>query len=195
MNIFRYPEGATPLDPNETRGLRLTHITTRGELNRWEQENIVEAIAWLERTQPEDILNESFIKELHKRMFGNVWSWAGKFRESDKNLGGPWHQVPMALTDFCNDARLWIELRKETPDQIAARFHHRLVSIHPFSNGNGRHSRLMTDVLLENVLREPRFSWGGRDLSRSGDQRKRYIAALRAADGMNYEPLLAFVRS
>ena len=195
MIKFEYPAGATPIDPDETKGLLLTHITTRGELDRWEQDNIVEALAWLDRTKPAEILNEQFVKELHRRMFAHVWKWAGHFRQSDKNIGGPWHQVPASLKVLCGDARLWLELREESPDQIAVRFHHRLVSIHLFPNGNGRHARLMTDLLLENVLHCARFTWGGEDLSRVGNARLRYIAALHAADGLNYVPLLAFVRT
>ena len=195
MTAFEYPAGATPLDPDEAAGLLLTHVTTRGELDRWEQDNIIEAMVWLERTRPVDILNEKFVRELHRRMFGNVWRWAGRFRQSDKNIGGPWHQVPMGLKDLFDDARLWLDLREESPDQMAVRFHHRLVSIHPFPNGNGRHARMMADLLLENDLHRPRFTWGNDDLSQGGDARKRYIAALHAADGQDYAPLLAFVRT
>lgn len=195
MIPFEYPEGATPIDPDEAQGLRLTHITTRGELDRWEQENIIQALAWLERSKPTDILNESFIKNLHRRMFGDVWKWAGQFRHSDKNIGGPWHQVPMSVRNLCDDAHLWLELRDESPDQIAVRFHHRLVSIHPFANGNGRHARLMTDALLEFVLNRSRFTWGTADLSKPGDARHEYIAALHAADQQDYGALLAFARA
>jgi Fic-DOC domain mobile mystery protein B len=195
MIDFQYPEGATPLDLDEAQGLRLTHITTRGELDRWEQDNIIQALAWLDKAKPSDILNETFIKTLHRRMFGDVWKWAGQFRHSDKNIGGPWHQVPSSVRNLCDDTRLWLDLRDESPDQIAVRFHHRLVSIHPFANGNGRHARLMTDVLLENVLKCPRFTWGSEDLSKPGDTRHRYITALHAADQQNYGPLLAFART
>jgi Fic-DOC domain mobile mystery protein B len=175
MTTFKYPEGATPIDPNETEGLLLTHITTREELDRWEQDNILEAFAWLDKTKPTDILNEQFIRELHKRMFRNVWKWAGKFRKMDKNIGGPWHQISMGLKNLCDDALLWIQLRDESPEEIAVRFHHRLVSIHPFPNGNGRHARIMADILLENVLHSLRFSWGDRDLSNASEVRSRYI--------------------
>ena len=192
---MEYPEGATPLDPDESAGLRLTHVTTRSELDRWEQDNIVKALAWLDRTRPMDLLNERFIRELHRRMFGQVWRWAGLFRQTDKNIGGPWHQVPMSLKNLCDDARLWMHLNEEVPDGLAVRFHHRLVSIHPFPNGNGRHARLMTDLLLENILKRPRFTWGSEDLARAGNARHRYIAALHEADGQNYVPLLDFVRS
>ena len=172
MMEFDYPEGATPIDPDEAEGLLLTHITTRGELDRWEQDNILEAKAWTDRTKPIDILNEQFIKILHSRMFGHVWNWAGKFRHSDKNIGGPWHQVPLDLRILCDDAALWIEMKEEPSDLIAVRFHHRLVWIHPFPNGNGRHAREMTDLLLKNILEQPAFTWGSRNLAEEGSIRK-----------------------
>ena len=189
------PEGTTPIDPDEAEGLLLTHITTRGELDRWEQDNIAEAMLWLEKTKPKNILNEDFVRNLHRRMFGNVWKWAGQFRKSDKNIGGPWWGVSTDLKNLCEDARFWTDLRKEPPDEIAVRYHHRLVLIHPFPDGNGRHARLMTDLLLENILDHPRFTWGSTDLSKDGGPRERYIAALHAADELNYQLLLEFVRS
>lgn len=189
------PEGTTPIDPDEAEGLLLTHITTRGELDRWEQDNIAEAMLWLEKTKPKNILNEDFVRNLHRRMFGNVWKWAGQFRKSNKNIGGPWWRVSTDLKNLCEDARFWTDLRKEPPDEIAVRYHYRLVSIHPFPNGNGRHARLMTDLLLENILDHPRFTWGSTDLSKDGGPRERYIAALHAADELNYQLLLEFVRS
>lgn len=195
MPDFKYLYGATPVDPEETEGLLLTHITTRGELDRWEQDNIVEAMVWLDKTKPTDILNEKFIKKLHKRMFCNVWKWAGQFRKSDKNIGGSWYQIPINLRNLCDDVCLWIKLKEEAPDIIAVRFHHRLVSIHPFPNGNGRHARLMTDLLLENVLNCSRFTWGSEDLSKASDVRQKYITALQAADNQNYKPLLEFVKT
>jgi Fic-DOC domain mobile mystery protein B len=195
MIEFEYPADATPIDPDEAEGLLLTHITTRAELDRWEQDNIIEALAWVERTKPIDILNEQFIKTVHRRMFGKVWKWAGHFRQSNKNIGGPWYQVSTGVRNLCDDARLWIELHEQSPDDMAVCFHHRLVSIHPFANGNGRHARLMTDILLQNILKCPRFTWGGRDLSQPGDARRSYITALHAADECNYEPLKEFVRT
>jgi Fic-DOC domain mobile mystery protein B len=195
MIKFEYPEGATPIDADEAEGLLLTHITTRSELDRWEQNNIVEALAWIDKTKPSVILNEQFIKKLHLRMFGNVWRWAGHFRQSDKNIGVSWSQVPTSLRNLCDDTNLWIKLREESPDDMAVRFHHRLVSIHPFINGNGRHARLMTDILLKNILKRPGFTWGSEDLSKAGDVRHAYITALHAADEQNYEPLKQFVRT
>ena len=196
MIKLEYPAGATPLEPDEERGLLLTHITTRGELNRWEQDNILEALAWLEKTKPTNILNEAFIRTLHRRMFKTVWAWAGEFRHSDKSIGGSWHQVPMALRALCGDAQLWLKLKEDAADLIAVRLHHRLVAIHAFPNGNGRHARLMADLLLENVLKQPVFTWGGNaDLSEAGKTRMLYIEALHSADNLNYAPLFQFARS
>jgi len=195
MPEIGYPDGATPIEPDEADGLLLTHITTRGELDRWEQDNIIAARAWLDRTKPIDILNEKYVKELHKRMFGNVWKWAGQFRRTDKNIGGPWQQISIGLKNLFDDASYWIEHRVYSPEEIAVRFHHRLVSVHPFPNGNGRHARLMTDTLLENILKCPRFTWGGKDLTGAGRVRKEYISALQAADAQSYGSLLAFVRT
>lgn len=195
MTIFEYPADATPLDPDETAGLLLSHITTRAELNRWEQDNIVDGEAWAFGRKRKDILSERFICGLHKRMFGSVWRWAGRFRRSDKNIGVAWWQVPVELRQLCNDATAWIQYESYAPDEIAARFHHRLVSIHLFANGNGRHARTMTDLLLVQVLRRPRFSWGSGSLVDVGNCRHRYIEALQAADRHDCWPLLEFVRS
>jgi Fic-DOC domain mobile mystery protein B len=189
-----YPPGATPLNRDELQGLLLTHITDRGELDRWEQDNVVEALAWLERTKPVDILNERFVRRLHQRMFANVWNWAGQFRQRDKTLGGPWWRISMDLKVLCDDIHWRAEEGMDIPDEIAVCFHHRLVSIHPFPNGNGRHARLMTDVLLENVMNTERFSWGGQELSKTSNVRQQYITGLQEADKGDYKPLLRFVR-
>lgn len=124
-------------------------------------------------------------------MFGNVWRWAGQFRRSDKNLGVSWHQVPMCLKSLCDDVPVWIQTENESPEEMAVRFHHRLVWIHPFPNGNGRHARFMADVFIENVLRGSPFTWGKQDL----EYRSRYISALQEADDGNYIPLLEFAKS
>jgi Fic-DOC domain mobile mystery protein B len=192
---FDYPEGATPLDADEARGLLLSHITNRTELDRWEQENIATAEAWAFRRKPRDILTEGFIKRLHKRMFENVWRWAGEKRNSGKNIGAETWLIDPGLRDLCADCSTWIELNTYPADEIAVRFHHRLTAIHPFSNGNGRHARLMTDILLVHLLGRPRFSWGSGNLVNAGECRQQYINALRAADRHDYTALLTFVCS
>lgn len=190
-----YPYGATPLNRDEMQGLIPTHITTHGELNRWEQDNINEALVWIQNNKSKDILNEPFLKLLHKKMFCNVWKWAGKFRKSEKNIGVPFYSISTELKKLLDDCRYWIDNKTFSEDETAARFHHRLVWIHLFPNGNGRHARLAADILLENVLNKPVFTWGSTDLAEHGDIRKQYIESLHAADKGDYKPILEFARS
>lgn len=189
---FEYPPGATPPDADEVACLIPGHITTQGELNEWEQLNIAHGEEWALR-QHKDILDDVFVRQLHQQMFGETWSWAGGYRTSDKNIGVEWQQVGVKLRDLLNDVQYQIEHATYTPDEIATRFHHRLVAIHPFPNGNGRHARMMADLLIQK-FGQPRFSWGSKSLTEVSETRARYIAALRAADGGDIELLLDFVR-
>ena len=127
-------------------------------------------------------------------MFGNVWRWAGNFRITGKNIGIDAYRIRTDLQELINDCTYWIENDTYAPDEIAARFHHCLVCIHPYPNGNGRHARLATDLLLRTLEKE-RFSWGSHNLTDTGETRTQYIEALQAADRHDYGPLLAFVRS
>lgn len=188
-----YPPGATPLDADELTGLIPGHITTQGELNEWEQLNIVQGEAWA-RKQRKDILNEAFVRQLHKQMFGETWQWAGNFRKSDKNIGVDWLRVGVDLKNLLDDVSYQVAHATYSLDEIAVRFHHRLVVIHPFPNGNGRHARMMADLVAIR-LGQPGFTWGSRSLIDASDTRQRYIAALQAADARDYAPLLAFARS
>ena len=189
------PKGTTPLDPDETNGLLLTHITTREELNFWEQQNIDEAEEWAFGRRHSNILSQSFVCRLHKRMLCDVWEWAGRFRTNQKNIGiDPW-QISTELGQLNGDVQTWIGHGTYSPDEIAVRFHHRLVQIHPFPNGNGRHARLMTDLLLVQTLHKPRFTWGQKNIIAPGETRENYIAALKAADEFDFTPLLQFVRT
>ncbi|EXI72917.1 MAG TPA: mobile mystery protein B [Candidatus Accumulibacter phosphatis] len=187
------PPGATPLDPDELASLLPRHITTQGELNEWEQLNIVQGEAWARR-QRREILSEPFLRQLHRQMFGKTWRWAGEFRKSDKNIGVDWLRIGIELRQLLDDVRYQVEHASLPPDEIAVRLHHRLVAIHPFANGNGRHARLLADLLVVR-LGQPRFTWGSRNLVDAGATRQAYIAALQAADARDYAPLLAFTRS
>lgn len=188
-------DGQTPLDHDEKAGLITEHLTTKGDLNDWEQENILRAVRWLKRTRSPDVLSEGFCRMLHAKMFDLTWSWAGTFRKSDKNIGCDWTQVSVRLRNLFDNTRWWIDNATFPPDEIAARFHRDLVWIHPFPNGNGRHSRMMADALLRSLGR-PAFSWGsGGNLVAANDARARYLAALRAADQGDHRLLLGFVRS
>jgi Fic-DOC domain mobile mystery protein B len=195
---FEYLPGATPLDPDETLGLIPTYITTLGELNELEGKNIENAMKWLRHMKKRDILNLSFTLELHKQMFFEVWKWAGKPRTSGKNIGVSPEQIMNQLGLLFRDTEYWINHQTYTWSEIGARFHLRLVAIHIFSNGNGRHSRLMTDVLLENHEQEV-FTWGSKNkatpLEVAGPVRNTYISALKAADLGDFDSLLKFMRS
>jgi Fic-DOC domain mobile mystery protein B len=192
-DLFEEPDDATPLTPDEKKGLIPSDITYRRELNRAEQENIARAEDWA-LSRRRELLTEKFIKDLHRRMFGDVWRWAGNFRTTERNIGITFYQIPVALRDLLADAKAWIEHSAYAADEIAIRFHHRLVQIQPFPNGNGRHSRLMADLLIMQLGGE-RFTWGSANLQDAGEVRKRYIAALKAADNHDLGPLLAFSRS
>ena len=186
-------DAATPLTEEEREQLIPSYITLRSELNEAEQANILEAEEWA-FARKRDVLDERFLKNLHKRMFGRVWRWAGQFRQSERNIGVDAYRISTDLRQLLDDCRYWIENETFDPDEIATRFHHRLVSIHPFPNGNGRHARLAADLLLT-ALGRPRFSWGRVNLVDPGETRQAYVAALRAADNHDYGPLLDFVRT
>lgn len=199
---FEYPPGATPLNPNEIEGLMLSYISTQKELNAAEQDNILQGETWAYAQKRKDFLSEKFARDLHQQMFGHVWKWAGTYRISDKSIGVTWSHIPTEINKLLADVRYWIANETHPIDEIAARFHHRLVWIHPFPNGNGRWARTMSDVLLFNLGRE-RFTWGAKmkvgslakSLGEHGDARESYIHALQLADARNYEELFKFVRS
>lgn len=190
---FEADDAATPLMPAERDGLIPTHVTLKGELNELEQINIAEASGWaFERRR--NVLDEAFLRGLHRRMFNKVWRWAGRYRATHRNIGVAPHLIQPQLSQAIGDACYWLEHRSYEADELAVRFHHKAVLIHPFPNGNGRWSRLAADLL---VVRQGgfRFSWGSNDLQARGDARKVYIDALRAADRHDLEPLIAFARS
>ncbi len=186
-------DASTPLSAEERDGLIRSDITLRRELNEAEQQNILEASAWAV-ARKRNVLDEGFLHGLHMRMYGNVWRWAGQPRQSQKNIGVPYYRIQTDLRALLDDCLYWIPHKTFEPDEIAARFHHRLVWIHCYPNGNGRHARLATDLLLRSLGRD-RFSWGSATLVDAGATRATYVEALRAADNHDYDPLLAFVRS
>jgi len=193
-DIGEYPDGATPLDPDEMEGLRYKHVSTRGELDELEQANIDEGLQWLKRQKNPDVLSEKFVRTLHKKLFGKVWKWAGTFRLTEKNIGVDPFQVAIELRQLLDDTQYWVENGTFEPKELAARFHHRLVYIHPFPNGNGRHARIMADAVLTKLMNEPAIDWaGGYKLEKMNERRDQYIAALRKADGHDCEELFKFV--
>jgi Fic-DOC domain mobile mystery protein B len=201
-DLFQEPDDATPLGPAERDGLRQSWITHRRDLNEAEQDNIARGAAWARRgrgADPAGILSEDFAKTLHRRMFGDVWTWAGTYRRTERNIGIEAWRIPAEIPAMFDDIGYCVEHKSFARDEIAVRLHHRLVAIHPFPNGNGRQARLMGDLLIERLGGQP-FSWGGGrwgggSLADIGRLRASYVAALRAADGHDIEPLLTFARS
>jgi Fic-DOC domain mobile mystery protein B len=191
--LFDADEDATPLKPEERNGLIPTHITSRGELNELEQQNIGSADRWA-FSRRRKVLDQGFLRGLHRRMFNRVWRWAGKYRKTERNFGIPFHQIEPKLREVFDDAQYWVKHKSYPPDELAVRFHHRLVAVHPFPNGNGRWSRLAADLLIVQ-LGGKRFTWGRANLQVASEVRRRYIDALRAADNHDLAPLVAFARS
>jgi Fic-DOC domain mobile mystery protein B len=192
--LVENPDGGTPLDPDEMNGLKFKHVSTRGELDQLEQASVTDGLAWLAKQKTPDVLSESFICELHSRLFGSVWTRAGTFCRTEKNIGVDPIQVSIQLRQLLDDVKYWVEQKTFEPKELAARFHHKLVYIHLFPNGNGRHARIMADALLTKIFNEPAIDWaGGYKLEAMNERRNQYIAALRAADGHEFSALLAFV--
>lgn len=189
-----YLPGQTPLSEDEKDGLLIDTIMTRSELDEHEQNNIQLAIEWSKKRKfkIEVILSENFVKELHNIMLGDVWKWAGTFRLTNKNLGVDWTEISVNLRNLIDDCKYWINNKTYPENEIAIRFKHRLVSIHPFPNGNGRHSRIMADILISHGLNKPIFSWSNSPLLKADKNRERYISALKEADRGNIQPLLSF---
>lgn len=180
--------GQTPIDEDEKQGL-IPSINTLEELNMWEHENIIEARKWALNSrvfQLNDIFDVEFLLKLHEKMFNKVWRWAGQFRTSGKNIGCDAYQIRTELKNLYNDANYWLEHQTYSTPQIALVFHHRLVKIHLFPNGNGRHARLVADCIIRKFAPEKKIDWQGKNFNSSEELRKKYILALRSADKGNY---------
>lgn len=194
---LEYIKGQTPLEEEEKEELKIKTISTRGELDEFEQANIEKAIEWSLKSNPnnEKILTVTFIKEVHKKMFSEVWGWAGTFRKTNKNIGVDKYQIEIELTKLMDDCKFWIENKNFSEDEIAIRFKHRMVKIHPFPNGNGRHSRLCADILISKGLKKEIFTWGSRNITDQGETRTKYLNAIYQADKENIKPLIEFSRT
>jgi Fic-DOC domain mobile mystery protein B len=194
---IEYIEGQTPLDEDEKEGLLIKSITTRGELDEFEQLNIEKAIQWTigKKWKSEYILTEVFVKELHNRMFKEVWSWAGSFRKTNKNIGVDKHQIGISLKQLLDDSLYWLENKIYQEDEFAIRFKHRIVTIHCFPNGNGRHSRLIADIIISQLFGKPIFTWNSTNLNKKGEARSNYLTAIRQADLGDIKPLIEFART
>jgi len=199
-DIHAGPDGCTPLDPDERDGLIPTYIATREELNAAEQANIAAAVLDLRRRRltSAKVLDGMFVRSLHKAMYGDVWRWAGRYRTTERNIGADPSAIAISVRDLMGDAASWVAPDNTwlDRDQAVCRVHHRLVAIHPFPNGNGRHARAYADLLMRTLDGEP-FSWGAAGIQGPGPTRQAYLDALRAADAdpENIAPLVRFARS
>jgi Fic-DOC domain mobile mystery protein B len=190
---FATDDASTPLTPEERRDLIPSYVTLRSELNEVEALGVARGEVWA-LSRKRDALSESFLRQLHRRMFGDVWRWAGRYRDSERSIGVPAWRIGPDMAQALDDGRYWIANDSWPADEIAARLHHKLVAIHPFPNGNGRWSRLAADLVAIQLAR-PRFSWGRANLASPSQTRSQYVAALRLADQGDYSALFAFVRS
>jgi Fic-DOC domain mobile mystery protein B len=192
-NLFEQPDGATPLRPEETDALRVP-VVDRRQLNEIEAENVEAGRAWALRSR-KDCFTDAYLCELHKRMFGEVWKWAGSYRTFDVNIGNtPRLQIAVAVRGILDNARYWSDNATYKPSELAVRLHHGLVWIHPFVNGNGRCTRMLADVVVKRLRAAP-LTWGSASLVETGEARKAYVAALQAADRYEFAPLVAFATS
>ncbi len=185
-------DGRTELSEEDRLGLVPTYIATRVELFDAEQRNIAQAL--LGRTPTlEKLLDDKYLRDLHRAMFDRVWRWAGRYRVRETNIGIAPARIPTAVRALVEDAKAWVGYGTYEPDELAVRFHHRLVAIHPFPNGNGRHGRIAADYLVT-VLGRERFGWGaGLDIDTDG-LRASYRHALQRADDGDIVELLSFAR-
>jgi Fic-DOC domain mobile mystery protein B len=196
-DLFAADESNTALGPEEQLDL-IPSLSTRAELNEAERANIHAARVWAMRPRTlkrSDLLTDAFARELHKRMFNQTWRWAGRYRKTEKNLGWEVARITEGMRNAFDDARAWMEFSTYSLYEAAVRLHHRLVVIHPWPNGNGRHSRLIADVMIA-ASKGEELTWGSRgNLVAIGDARRRYIEAIQQADAGIFEPLLAFAQS
>jgi len=191
------PIGSTLLSEEEKEGLLIPTVILRRDLDRFEQANIQEARLFYANNSRnvEWLLSREGVRTVHRRMFNHVWSWAGTYRKTGKNIGVDPARIQVDLETLLDDTRFWLANETYPPEEICVRFKHRLVYIHCFPNGNGRHARYMADLLISKAFDLPMFSWGGDILGRNPDLRRTYIMALRTADAGDIGPLLAFARS
>ncbi len=192
-----YIYGQTPLEEEEKEGLLVKTISNRSELDEFEQLNIENAREWFMRRKVSinKILTIQFIIELHRRMYNDVWKWAGTYRNTNKNIGVDKYYINSELKNAIDDCKYWVESNSFEPDEIAIRLKHRVVQVHPFANGNGRHSRLLADIIISHYYSRELFTWGSKSLTKPGEARQEYLKALYLADDGDYTSLISFSRS
>jgi Fic-DOC domain mobile mystery protein B len=196
--IGAHAPGATPLTEEDLQGLKIPSVRNHAELNEVEARNIVRGQEWGLRARlarMPHMLSDEFVQRLHSRMFGDVWRWARQYRLRDTNIGVSHHMIRQDLRQLYTEATGWLECNVYPADEFAVRLHHRVVSIHPFRNGNGRHARMLADLAMVRHFGLERLPWSGSSLRYRDETRKAYLNALHAADRHDIAPLLAFARA
>jgi Fic-DOC domain mobile mystery protein B len=193
--ITDQPEGATPLD--DISGLLRRDITTRGQLDEAETLNILGAVDWIERGRLRDVFTVDFYERLHSRMYDDVWEWAGDLRSvtgARPNIGVPPEMVPIELGRVAMEFNWeWQNSDQTNLLPFIAKYHHALVWVHPFNNGNGRWSRLACDVVMKRLAKKPLITWATDTLNVDSGERSQYINALKMADDFDLAPLVEYL--
>jgi len=165
-----------------------------GELDELEDLNIQKGLEWLNRQKDPNYLSTEFICKLHEKLFGDVWKWAGKYRTAEVNISKyRYYDVAPQLKNLFEDAKLWIQHGKMSWEEISEEMHKRLVTIHPFTNGNGQTTRIYVEyVQKRNNQGIPR--WMASMSHSPAKRRDKYIQALRSADKGDFGPLIEFMK-
>ncbi len=187
--MLKTPEDSTPI--NDLSGLIPSGITVKSALDEWEAENILKAYNRYLKTSRKRAISPGLITAVHKEMFGLTWKWAGSFRKENLNLGVEWFAIPVEIKKLCDDIAFWEKSKNVNILEQSVRIHHRLVRIHPFLNGNGRHARMIADIFLSGRGKKLPL-WPDKDMVETTDIRKRYIHCLKEADNGDYAGLLEF---
>lgn len=181
--------GRTSLTVQDLQGLKLPFVKTRAQLSAVEGPNIVsgkQATLTSRKSRVPNMLSVEYLRELHSRMFNDVWDWAAQIpsTELQNEFAASVPGIRPQLSILYADAiEYWLNDKRMTPEEFAVRVHHRVVKIHPFRNGNGRHSRLLADLLLSENFGLETFTWGGSAQLGAGDlYRQPYLEGLKAAD-------------
>lgn len=126
------------------------------------------------------VFDSRLILDLHHIVFGNLYLWAGKWRNVVTNIGIDVGKIPYAIAEYADHVNYMKNAAMDREGLVNCLFytHHRYTQIHPFNNGNGRTARLITD-LVANMNGYQNIQLYVRD---AGAERENYKAALKAAD-------------
>ena len=187
-------EGETPIDPSH---LKDRSIRTRQQLNSAEAQSILKPFVKYLGAKPSKKIapfNLNWFQQLHEEMFGDVWQYAGKFRQEDKNIGVKWQNIITEMYQFEQDLIFWEQNQTYDVFERSVRLHHRAVFIHPFDGGNGRWSRLLGNIYLKQH-EHPLVKWPEETIgTEESVAREAYLSAVKRADAGDFFELIALHR-